>query len=727
MHLQTIKILIKHFKTSYINAILSCLILTSGIISCYCSPTKNTGEEELTMEVEPSSLVGDQKNIHVTFKLSEEAEIAHLEKYTLKANFTDTENGDLKISYYDTQKKQHTASTIDQKLSDFVANQQLTKQDPSCTLTFTLQIKPGITHVTIKFELLDETGKLVKDGIATWRNKGNDKTVDLQLERIGKAVLRGSQREFEFKITNKGTQETHANQLILKITRVKGDSANISESIKQEDGTYLISLPETIEGRGGDITKKLTVEMGTDMEAAFNFELLYEGKKQNQKFNLICKKGDLDVEAISTRFIGDYVAELIIMNAGESDISTDGLNLEIVSDNEATFQFITDCKTTGSSSIDLDKFHHEIIEKNGGFFIRVRINNPNNQAKALIVVKLKKGIQEIATSEEIVWEAHGVQLKLNIKNTIEEYIFQDNAVGNLQLSNVGNIPISIQNINVVLTNDAGLRFKLGDIIGDNIHASLESVLGKSVMLNKGDAAIDFSLQIASNATTVDEYGANLKLELLDKNNNLLIERKLAWMNSAKVNKLLNIPQIMGMSKKIDDVRHDPKLDMMDSHSGPEFNFDAVQQDPTRITNFAERTISTFKLRKEAEDTVPLIVDAKNKLKIILNQDSKKMPDFVKNIIQSVIDSADDSLIQKIDQDLIKDFECVTKISSKILNDINRSVGQYNDKIRAQKDMETLKQWVAIADRFATEIGTRDAKELASNVNAYKTEAENSLK
>ena len=699
MNTRIIKILFRNLKKSYLKACLVILILGLGPLSCTCNP-KIKPEQALIMKITPlTGLLGDQQKIQVSLELARDVTMVSLEKYQLKIFLATQGTGKAELIYEKDAKAQLTVvpdKPLKQELSYFGVDSELTTENAPFEISFDLKTLPGVTEATIKFELLDETGKLVKDGTSVWHS--SDKPVDLKLERIGNEVLQGGKKEFEVKITNRGTEETKANQLKLRIIRDKGNTATIDDAVEQKGGTYSLNFPDKVGAGRGYFTKKMVVNLGTDVEAVFKLKLIYNEEEQKDEVTVTCKQGTIDIQDLPKRFVGDHVVEFGLFNNSGDDMQASDFSLELVSDNTATFEFIAEGKP-----IKLEKILiNPILKKEKSFGkLKFKINNPNGQAKVGVIVKLKKGTQEVAVSEKIVWEADGVDVKLESEEPITGFKA-------FKVRNIGKSSVNTDDIRVIFTNPQGINFKLGNVSGTNIDTSLTKILGTNSVIQAGQF-VSFEIQPVDDPKNINKYGADLSLKLQDKDGDSLDEKKEEWINGVK---------IADFDAKINNVAS--------NHNQIENEFERLNSVDEKEDNeeWIERTTNMFKLRSRADASVSEFKNVKILYKKLLDQEEPNLPAFLKVTCNYRINLADNYLVQQIDSKILEKFELVRKRALGALEHAKQLAE--NNQAEAQKSIEIVRNWDKVADRFATEIGTTEAKELAKEVDGYKNTAEGLL-
>jgi len=523
------------------------------------------------------------------------------------------------------------------------------------------------------------------------------------------------------------------------ITREQGNVATIDGAKDLGNGTYSIDILEAIDKGGAAINKKLTINLGADTEAVFKLQLLYKGEVQEGvEERVTCQVGKLEIANLPQRFVGSNIVSFGLMNHTESDIETSDLSVEIVSNNKATFQFTTTKNTfeksgpnkLGRSTAQVDELAFTtvlgiITADQGVSGSGFAIHKPNGETRAEMVIKLKKGQKEIAASEKIIWEASGVQLKLQLDNTAE-LVLIDNQPSNLELSNIGDIPISTDDIELILNNNASISFKVGNESGNNIRTTLSKVLGTSIVLNEKDKSISFSLQLASDLATLQQYAVKFPLVFQDQNKNLLIQEELIWVNNERLTKMQD-PKVLEVQKKLESRDNDPTKPE-DKQDGGSYMHSAlfpweqkVRDNSDHIPAFGKRTIATSQLLVSAKASIPNASAYKKRLQNVLEQEGEHIPSPIKNLLQDEVNKPDDKLVQEINQFVKQDFKAVDQFAQGALKEAQH-FAQEKDQ-QSLNAIERIDAWVAVVDTFVTEIGTQEAKDLATKVKGYQAEAQ----
>lgn len=731
MNLQIVKISFKSFKMNYLKSILAIYILGLSIIGCDCSPETTSGTKAIIMKVLDPELLADQKTLRLNFEPAGDISEVNLNDYRLKITLSTDGLGKTKLIYAnDTADGLEIDSIAEQPLTYFSNDSNLTLGNAPLELSFDLEIDLGVKQVIIKFELLNQHGILVTDATSVW--KGSDKPIELKLERLGDGVLKGADNIVELKITNWGTEKTEANQIKLKITRDKGDTATIAGTIAQQDGSYILDFPNTIDANGAYIVKKIEINSGTDPESAFKIKLIYKGEEHKSSLSLIYKQGEIEIRNLPKRFVGDNVVSFDIFNNTDADIQVPNYTIELVSDNDATFQFVTEKNSiegngpikTGKSVAKIDEVAFTIpdVKLKGNSIIPKKykisgigfsIQNPNGQSKAEVMLQLKKGGEIVAVSEKILWEAEGVVLKLSLGDSFEEYILVDNNIGEFKLKNEGNMPVNTEEVQVILTNSEGVNFSLGNITGSNINTNLSKILAKMVPIAPNEVVL-FNLKLSNDPRTIDKYGIDLEFKIQYKEA-IIFNSKLLWSNQEKVKKIKE--QFNNIAKQFTEVQK--------KYLGPKLHQELIQDNKKDLDSFCERILKIFKIRPEVVVAIPSYVAGKRFIKNILTQEGAKMPDRIREDTQYLIDTPDDDLVQKIDKEIAEAFILVKQRAMKYLNSI-KLLAANNNIIEAKKSLKAVQRWSVIADKFAAEMVTLEAKRLAQEVDEYKAEAEKIL-
>jgi hypothetical protein len=400
------------------------------------------------------------------------------------------------------------------------------------------------------------------------------------------------------------------------------------------------------------------------------------------------------------------VVEFGLFNDTGADIQTSDFTLELESDNKATFQFIVEKHTIGNSKAKLEEvYRNQVIKQNGGFGgVKFRIDHPNGETKAGVVVKLKKGTQAVIVSEKILWEANGVDLRLEPSKPTTGF-------SAFKVKNIGKIPVNTDDILVAFTNPQGISFKLGNVIGTNINASLTEIVGTNSVIQIGQFVF-FEIQLVDDPKSISKYGAVLNLELSDRSGNVLSEGEELWRNEIK---------LVDFSEKVKSVAS--------NHMQIEDEFEqlnALNNQEKGDEAWIQERISTFKLRSRAVASVNEYRSAKLLYKGLLDQQKSNLPAILRDACEKRINLADDYLVQKIDDTLLQNFSLVDQKSAEVLQRVKNLVAQNNQE-GAKKYIATINKWTQVASRFAREIGTSEAKELARKVNEYKNQAEDLVK
>jgi len=128
-------------------------------------------------------------------------------------------------------------------------------------------------------------------------------------------------------------------------------------------------------------------------------------------------------------------------------------------------------------------------------------------------------------------DKESIEVELNFKGKIDtvDHSFEDKEIGIVEITNRGNLPINTKNIHIRLFNTKGIHFKLGNRAANSrISTTLNKFLTNSE-LQPGESII-IQLQLYSNGAQVETFIANLTLELLDEQQDILIKENLVWLN-----------------------------------------------------------------------------------------------------------------------------------------------------------------------------------------------------
>lgn len=567
------------------------------------------------------------------------------------------------------------------------------------------------------------------------RDQHSDKPVDLKLERLSDEVLKQGNKNCYLKISNHGTDKTEPNQLQLLITREKGNVATIVGAQDLKNGTYSLAIPEAIDKGGAAINKSLTINLDTDTEAVFKLQLKYKGEiEEGVEEKVTCQAGKLEILVHQERFFGDQVARLELVNHSENEVDTTDLSVEVVSFNNAAFQLVNIEKGDQKLGVSIDqvqnvfKIKGHIIAKNSGAGVAgLAMLNSNSEIKAEVVVKLKKGQEEIYVSEKVIWEAKGILLKWTAGDS-----FDDNGPLDVDIVNKGNASISTADIEVSLSNKQQIKFKLGNVNGDKIQTTLTNVIGTTANLDPQGKSVSFKLQLAEDLAAIQQYEAEINLVFQDKNKNVLLEKKIGWGNQSKVRKEAKEVKLIEFLSRVVAQRNafpagykkDTKdVGAEDKHIHHVFNWEhAIRQnghDVQLIPQFGKRTVETFKTRGEAEALVPQTIADKKRVRELLQQKGKNFPDALKKDFQQVLAVADDFAVVRIDELVKEDFEVVDQCAQAALQ--KAQFAQGGDQQSLDKATKRIDAWAAVVDQFVTEIGTQAAKDLATKVKEYQAE------
>lgn len=557
----------------------------------------------------------------------------------------------------------------------------------------------------------------------------NTKSVDLKLTRLSGPILKmGGDKTCYLKISNQGTERIEPNQLQLLITREKGNVATIEGAQEIKKGIYSLAIPEAIDKDGAVIQKQIKINLGSDLEAVFKFQLQYKGEIQKGvEERVTCQAGKLELLVHQERILRDQVARFELVNYSENEMDLIDLNVEVVSLNNATFQLVNIEKGDQKLGTSTDQVKNVFDIKgqtivHGAGIAGFTILNANGETKSEVVVKLKRGQQEIFISEKVIWQEKGVLLELKADEQ-----FTDKSPVTLEIYNQGNVDINTDDIEISLNNDRGVDFKLGNESGSKIQGNLSKVLGKTVLLKNDNTSLKLTLQSIVGLEATKHYGAELRLVMREKNNNLLIDKTLRWFNNQKVMKHVMNPELQEVSNKFNANRHnDPNNSGNKPSQGKSRHFswssEELKLDVNLIPKFGQRTIQAFQLRPEAEKIIPQSRAFKKQFQDFLKQEAAFIPDFLKNDIENyVLSQPDDELLQAIDQSIQKDFEIVVQSAKTALQDVQSFSTQKNAQ-GFKKAIERIDGWVVVADQFVTDINTQAAKDLASQVKGYQADA-----
>lgn len=724
MNLQIVKRLFKSFKMSYLKSLLAIYILGFSIVGCNCSPKTTLGTKSIIMRVLDPELLADQKTLRIDFELDENIGEVNLEGYRLKITLATGGLGNAKLIYTnDTAGRLEIDSVAEQKLTYFSNHSILSLANAPLELSFELENDTDIKQVIIKFELLNQDGIVVTDATSVW--KRSNKPIELKLERLGDGVLKGADNIVELKITNWGTEKTEANQVKLKITRDKGDTATIEGAIAQQDGSYILDFPNTIDGSGAYILKKIEINSGTDPESAFKIKPIYKGEEHDSPLTLIYKQGEIEIRNLPKRFVADNIVSFDLFNNTDANIQVQNYTLELVSDNDATFQFVTEKNSIeGNGPIKIGKAVAKIDEiaftipdgklKGNSIIpkkykisgIGFTIQNPNGQSKAGVILQLKKGGEIVAVSEKNLWEAAGIQLDL-------ELLELATGNNNLRVKNLG-IEVSTNDIYVDFANPEGFNFRLGNAIGANINMSLSEILGATSTIQPNQSVL-FQVGLSDDIKNINQYGAKLKLDLKDKNGNLLIEKAWPWTND---------PKISIFRQKINEQGGDKCIRLDDEFE----KLQPLKQKQSVLfdSEWVEQRINIFRLRDRAVASIDDYKKVKAIYKKLLAEEGNNMPDSLKQEAEYRIKLSDDYLVKRIDTIIEENFSLIKRKVVKFLKKSDLLIKDNKPK-DAQKYINKIIKLAKISDKFTNEINTTEAKQFAKEINNYKDQAEDLLK
>lgn len=258
------------------------LILICNIYACNCGKSGSAKQPsgKLNMEFLSTSLIGADKNIHITFRSATDDIPVDLKDYKLQISFLSEENGiDSKVAYKIYQNGNvifMENPSIEEPLINLLGADKIENQANPIEVDFTFLPGKNVTKLTANFKLLDVEGNSIDEEEITWEEAKT--SINLVIERTTAEYLQGDNKSIQFKITNQGAQAIVAGESKLKIKRVIGNSAIINKTT----ATAIPNEYELVLGTlksGEIIIEDLTINPGTDKNTKFEFCLMHKEKQ----------------------------------------------------------------------------------------------------------------------------------------------------------------------------------------------------------------------------------------------------------------------------------------------------------------------------------------------------------------------------------------------------------------------------------------------------------------
>lgn len=258
------------------------LILIVNIYACDCEKS-GSGKQpsgKLNMEFLSKSLIGADKNIHITFSSATDDIPVDLKDYKLQISFLSEENGiDSKVAYKIYQNGKVISMenpSIEEYLINLSGVDKIETQANPIEVDFTFLPGKDVTKLLAIFRLLDAEGNSIDEEEITWKEEKT--SINLVIERTSAEYLQGDNKSIQLKITNQGAQAIVAGESKLKIKRVIGNSAIINKttatSIPNEYELVLGALKS-----GELIIEDLTINPEADKHTKFEFCLMHKEKQ----------------------------------------------------------------------------------------------------------------------------------------------------------------------------------------------------------------------------------------------------------------------------------------------------------------------------------------------------------------------------------------------------------------------------------------------------------------
>jgi hypothetical protein len=165
--------LLKSSKTDYISLLIAKilpLLLALQIASCNTELDGSKQKIDLIMEINPTSIVGENATINVIFNLAENSSNAILDQYQLKVTLSDSGNN---VLYKRIGELESSTLNSVKKLSSLARQTTLSIEDEFLIIPLTLIPSSATNSVRISFELLNEHGRLLQVGNVTWTRTTN--------------------------------------------------------------------------------------------------------------------------------------------------------------------------------------------------------------------------------------------------------------------------------------------------------------------------------------------------------------------------------------------------------------------------------------------------------------------------------------------------------------------------------------------------------------------------
>ncbi|OJW71227.1 MAG: hypothetical protein BGO68_05845 [Candidatus Amoebophilus sp. 36-38] len=305
------------------------LVLVIHVVSCSNNKQKDQGTTtgSLTMEVSPLRLDPAHRTTTATFQLIEPGETVDLANFTLKAKITKEEGGTgSQISYQNAAGIRKDKPTIDEPLTDFASFGSLKADDASLKIDFTVIPGERVTLLVYEIEAFNLEGHSI--GSYSVEYKAEKKLPTLNLASEG--VLYGAEKKIKLEISNANVEPITGGTLKLQITRTKGTRAMIvGSSSTHTPYMYEVSIDDVLLG-GQTLTKTLTIDSKTDLEAMFDIRLV-QGKAQSDLIVVVWKQ-DIQLD-LAVKYEGNpRKLSYIINNKGTKEVSNIRLQYTCKSD-----------------------------------------------------------------------------------------------------------------------------------------------------------------------------------------------------------------------------------------------------------------------------------------------------------------------------------------------------------------------------------------------------------
>lgn len=265
---------LKMFRNKYICRLIApilLLIFACSIESCGCGDKKTYAN--IGMNVEQTSLIGDQKDIPITFQMDNSGTTAIVANFKLRFRIVEQKN--VNGATTGTAVKYQEVGNIQKTITDAIENEkpltslttflELSAQEiAEFTTKFTLIPAKDVVQVKLSFELLDNNNKVLQTTEVDWMQSPIVINCDPLIEKISTFTICNLQEDIQ-----------DLSKLVVEVISRQSSVAVLLGDLNKSKATLKELLPGTTKLLKGELSKpiKITVK-DPDAELVGNLKIL---------------------------------------------------------------------------------------------------------------------------------------------------------------------------------------------------------------------------------------------------------------------------------------------------------------------------------------------------------------------------------------------------------------------------------------------------------------------